>query len=225
MPAENKQQKNKLATVTFDESYPLSSSSSSITAESISFLTLSTVSFPLPHSCSPSPPSGPFIPHLHWRWLLVSSHPSPLVARGLLPLCILCRSSSLLSASWVHICLHSSLEAFISTCSRVFSLDRWPSSRVVVLVWSSWLWCLCSLERYGFIAAILVEPAVRFHAPTRWTQKLKLLGRDGQSTNTSQHSHSHAAGIRRKCGNKGSGGLKRCLYHDSNSRPLALIPY
>ena len=28
---------------------------------------------------------------------------------------------------------------------------------------------------------------VRFHAPTRWTQKLKLLGRGGQSTNTSQH--------------------------------------
>jgi len=35
----------------------------------------------------------------------------------------------------------------------------------------------------------------------------------------------HAAGTRRKCGNKeGSGGLKRCLYQDSNSRPLALIP-
>jgi hypothetical protein len=28
---------------------------------------------------------------------------------------------------------------------------------------------------------------VRFHAPTKWTQKLKLLGRGGQSTNTSQH--------------------------------------
>ena len=51
------------------------------------------------------------------------------------------------------------------------------------------------------------------------------LGRGGQSTNTSQHSHSHAAGIRRKYGNqKGSEGLKRCLYQDSNSRPLALIP-
>ena len=51
------------------------------------------------------------------------------------------------------------------------------------------------------------------------------LGRGGQSTNTSQHSHSHAAGTRRKCGNKEeSGGLKRCLYQDSNSKPLALIP-
>ena len=71
---------------------------------------------------------------------------------------------------------------------------------------------------------LYIMERVRFHAPTRWTQKLKLLGRGGQSTNTSQHSHSHAAGTRRKWGNKeGSGGLKRCLYKDSNSRPLALI--
>ena len=88
-------------------------------------------------------------------------------------------------------------------------------------------WALVDHIWQPFNMVLLIS--VRFHAPTRWTQKLKLLGRGGKSTNTPQRSHSHAAGTNRKCENKeGSGGLKRCLYQDflyqgSNSRPLALI--
>ena len=87
------------------------------------------------------------------------------------------------------------------------------SSLVCDSVWWQILKCQCCWIVWG----------VRFHAPTRWTQKLKPLGRGGQSTlyfNTPTHVQPHT---RRKRGNKGAEDLNDAsamtrtwdLWHDT----------